>query len=467
MTSNGEAQVNAITARVAAFVAGARFEHLPPEAIRFATDAVTDSIGVGLIGSRQPIADILLRILPTSGNASDHLLLGARRRASVLEAALYNGAVIHALDYDDTSHPSYTHPSAHLVPVLLGLGRQFGRSGRDLLLAYIVGLELEGKLGRVLNMTHYLKGWHSTGTFGAIGSAAAASLLAGLDADRTAVALAIAASAAGGLRANFGTMTKPLHAGYAARNGVLAALLAREGFTAADDVLENRYGYLEVFSGGGLPDLAPFNDLGRPWEIATRYGIALKLFPACGSTHPAIEASLLLRSEVRGEPIMAVRVGTNELCSQTLVYTSPRTPLEGKFSMEFCVAAALVQGEITMATFTPDVLWNPAIRDLMGRTRVEIDERVRHNTEHGAVVAVRTASGREIERLVPLARGKPEKWMTTDELWAKFWDCARAAISESQARAAFDRLQGLTNAPSVDSLLAAIELDQSAAAADR
>lgn len=450
--------MNGVTASLAAFVANAKFEDLPLEASHLITDAITDAVGVGLIGSRQPMADMILRTIPTSNAPSDHLLLGSPRRASVLEAALYNGAIIHAIDYDDTSHPSYSHPSAHLVPVLFGLGRQFCRNGRDLLLAYALGLELVGKLGRALNMAHYLKGWHTTGTFGAVASAVAAAKLIGLDAERTAVALAIAASAAGGVRANFGSMTKPLHAGYAARSGVLAALLAREGFTASADVMENRYGYLAVFSAGDGPDIDAFSTLGQPWEIATPYGIAIKPYPACGSTHTAIEASLAVRQSLHGEQIASVRVGTNELCSQTLVYTDPQTPLEAKFSMEFCVAAALLLGEIRMDTFTPEFLRHAGIRELMRKITVEVDERVRFNSEHGTVVAVRTTGGRQIEQLVPLARGKPEHWMTRDELWAKFWDCCRNAIPQEQARAAFDRLQDLGGAPSVDALLAPIDI---------
>lgn len=460
--------MNGVTARFAGFVANARFEDLPPEATRLITDAITDSVGVGLIGSRQPMADIILRTIPTSSAASEHLLLGARSRANVLEAALYNGAIIHAIDYDDTSHPSYSHPSAHLVPVLFGLGRQFGRNGRDLLLAYALGLELVGKLGRAVNMAHYLKGWHTTGTFGAVASAVAAAKLIRLDAERTAVALAIAASAASGVRANFGTMTKPLHAGYAARSGVLAALLAREGFTASPDVMENRYGYLAVFSAGDGPNpeaFNAFNALGHPWEIATPYGIAIKPYPACGSTHTAIEAALAVRRALRGEQIASVRVGTNELCSQTLVYSNPQSPLEAKFSMEFCVAAALVLGKVIMDTFTPEVLRHAGIRELMKKITVEVDERVRYNSEHGTVVTVRTASGGEIEQLVPLARGKPEHWMTRDELWTKFWDCAGSVIPQGQARAAFDRLQDLENAPSVDALLAPMDIAASSGSA--
>lgn len=466
LSGNGPAPklepVSDATRHVARFVVNARIEDVPAIGLKLATDAITDAVGVGLYGSRQPIAASMLRVIGTSRSSTDDLLIGSHLRAPLLEAALYNGTAIHAIDYDDTAHPSYSHPSAHIVPVLFGLGRRFGRNGRDLLLAYALGLELEGKLGMVLNMGHYLKGWHTTGTFGALSSAAAAAKLAGLDEHGTAVALGIAASAAGGLRANFGTMTKPLHAGYAARSGALAALLAGEGFTAVDNVLEARYGYFDTFRAAEVPATEAFSSLGQPWELDSPYGIALKPFPACGSTHTAIEAALDLRDQLRGEVIRSIRVGTNELCDQTLVYHDPQTPLEAKFSMEFCVAAALVRGEVVIDTFTPELVADPSIRALIPLTTVLVDERVRYNSEHGTVVAVTTASGRQVEKLVPLARGKPQRWMTREVLWDKFYDCARVALDETRARRAFDVLQDMARAPSVDALLTPLEVGEAA-----
>ena len=447
------------TALVAGFITQARFGQLSERSLKLATDAITDAIGVGLYGSRQPISEIMLRVIGTSDATGDHFLLGSTRKASPLEAALYNGTAIHAIDYDDTAHPSYSHPSAHLVPVLLGLGRKFGRNGRDLLLAYAVGLEVLGKLGMALNNGHYLKGWHTTGTFGAMSSAAAAAVLVGLDPQRTAIALGIAASAASGVRANFGTMAKPLHAGYAARSGALAALLAHEGFTASDSVLESRYGYFDTFRAAEEPVFEAFETLGQPWELESPIGIALKPYPACGSTHTAIEAALHLRTHLADEAIVAIRVGTNELCAQTLIYPDPQTPLQAKFSMEFCVAAALVHGGIVFDSFEPDMLVHPMTRDLMQRTTVLVDDRVRHNTEHGTVVAITTATGRTLERLVPLAIGKPERWMNTQDLWCKFHDCASVVLPDPQVRAAFDALQSIATAPSVDALLTPLEVN--------
>jgi 2-methylcitrate dehydratase PrpD len=254
-------------------------------------------------------------------------------------------------------------------------------------------------------------------------------------------------------------MAKPLHAGYAARSGALAALLAHEGFTASDSVLESRYGYFDTFRAAEEPVFEAFETLGQPWELESPIGIALKPYPACGSTHTAIEAALHLRTQLADEAIVAIRVGTNELCAQTLIYPDPQTPLQAKFSMEFCVAAALVHGDIVFDSFEPDMLVHPMTRDLMQRTTVLVDDRVRHNTEHGTVVAITTATGRTLERLVPLAIGKPERWMNTQDLWCKFHDCASVVLPDPQVRAAFDALQSIATAPSVAALLTPLEVN--------
>jgi 2-methylcitrate dehydratase PrpD len=444
----------AVTDLVAEFVTSVRFEDLPEVVVRRAIDAITDCVGVALAGTREPLASCLLSVVAhdAKGTAAADLI-GSRRKAGWADAALYNGTVAHAIDYDDTSHPAYTHPSCVLVPVLLSLGKYAGCRGRDLIVAYVVGFEVQGKLGRALNMSHYARGWHATGTFGALAAAAAGAKLLRLGIKETKMALGIAASAACGLRANFGTMTKPLHAGYAARNGVLAALLAERGFTAVEDVLENRLGYLYVFAGGDPPRLEVFSDLGRPFEIATEFGIALKPYPSCGATHTAVEAAIDISKETRGDEIVEVVVGTNELTPSLLVYKNPRTPLEAKFSMEFCVAAALVRGELKRSSFSVGTLDDPMVRKIMQRVTLQVDERVRHSTEFGTVVTVRCGSGRVVERVVELAKGKPGRWMSREELLTKFLDCAQEVLNEEKARLAFRALQGLESATSIDDII--------------
>ena len=252
------------TELLAQFIQSVRFEDLPEPAARYAANAITDCVGVALAGSVEPLARHLVAVLTDGRGEGPAYLFGTDRRAGWAEAALYNGAAAHAIDYDDTSHPAYTHPSSQLVPVLFSLGRYTRASGRTLITAYAVGLEVEGKLGRAMNYGHYAKGWHPTGTFGALGACGTASKLLGLNTTQIRNAMGVAASGASGIRANFGTMTKPLHPGLAAYHGVLAGLLAAKGFTAAGNILEHPLGFMQVFAGEDRPRAEAFSELGPP-----------------------------------------------------------------------------------------------------------------------------------------------------------------------------------------------------------
>jgi 2-methylcitrate dehydratase PrpD len=435
---------NDTTRAVAAFAAAEH--HFPPLARARAVDAITDCVGCMLAGSREALAAPLLKTLATVATPRKGMrapLLGTHEYAAPGDAALFNGTVAHALDYDDTNHPAYAHPSAVLVPALLALAASEPVTGRALVDAYIVGFELFGKLGRALNTAHYKRGWHATGTFGAIAAAVAAGNLLCLNERRMVNALGIAASSAAGLRANFGSMVKPLHAGQAARNGVVAALLAREGFVATDAVFEHEYGYCEVFNDGLGFDPAPLAAAGESLEILTQFGLALKLYPSCGATHPGIEAALMLRPKIGDVPIRSVRAGVCEMALAPLIHVMPKAPLEGKFSLHYCIAAALVDGAVNLDTFTPAKIADRRIRELIPRITMQVDERVRHGTEFPTIVEVETESGRRLECLVPLAPGKPERWFTPEQLHAKFDDCALRAWSPGRLDEAFAALRAL------------------------
>lgn len=426
-----------IVDRIAEFVASTGPDQVPAKAVPIVVDAVTDAVGVGLAGSREPLAGPLREVIGTAGGAVP--LLGGGT-AGEGDAAVFNGAVLHALDYDDTTHPAYAHPSSHLVPVLVSLGRDL--PGARVVAAYVVGLEIESRLGHALNMWHYLRGWHTTGTFGTLAATACAANLLGLDRRATTTAIALASSMAAGVRSNFGTMTKPLHAGLAARNGVLAARLAQRGFTAAPAAFEGTYGFLEVY-GDGARDERCWTTLGEEWEVLRPYGLALKPYPSCGATHCAIEAALTVRARLGGETVRRVRVGVNEHAQQILIYHDPVAPLEGKFCMEYCVAAALVTGAVNLDTFSPAALALPEVRALLPQVEVETDDEVRGNTEFGSLVEVETESGLRIRELVPLAKGKPDRWLATADLRAKFLDCATRVLDPAAARQAFDAVRGL------------------------
>jgi len=243
---------------------------LPREAVHWAKAAILDTVGVTLAGAAEPCTQIVARVLGTGTGKDECLIFGSERRAAPLDAALINGTAAHALDFDDVGNSMGGHPSAPIVPALFALGETLDCTGRDFIAAYVAGFETEARIGRGVNLHHYEKGWHPTATLGVFGAAAACCHLMALDRAKTAQALAIATSLASGIKANFGTMTKPLHVGHTARNGLFAAQLAREGFTANDAALEHKQGFLQVFNGAGNFDAEVIlADWGRPYDIVS------------------------------------------------------------------------------------------------------------------------------------------------------------------------------------------------------
>src|SRR6202040_4309585 len=270
--------------------AALRFEDLSPQAVHWAKVGIFDTVGVTVAGSVEPAARILGRVVPPTAGSS--LLFGPADRTGALDAALINGTAAHALDFDDCNNTLGGHPSAPILPALFALADERPTDGRAFIAAYVAGFETECKLALGVNFHHYNKGWHATATLGVHGAAAAACHLMRLDARRTATALAIASSLASGIKANFGTMTKPLHVGHCARNGLFAALLAAEGFTANPGVFEHNQGFLDVFNGPGTYDIDRIlAHWGDPFDIVEP-GIAVKQYPCCGSTHPALDVML-------------------------------------------------------------------------------------------------------------------------------------------------------------------------------
>jgi len=438
---------------LADFVVGLDAAALPERAVRFSVDAMIDCLGCILAGAGEELAPMLRKVVPATPEGVP--LIGTALRAPPVEAALYNGTLAHALDFDDITHPAYSHPTAVLLPTILSLAGHGKVTGREAVAAYVIGVEVFGKLGRALNTQHYRRGWHATATFGSIAAAAAGARLLGLDAKATRHAIGIGASGASGLRANFGTMTKPLHCGYAARNGVLAALLAAEGFTATDNVIDADFGFAKAFNGGIPIVWEQLHRWGDELEILSEFGLALKPYPSCGATHPSIEAAILLRQDIGGrhEEVESVRVGIPEMAFQPLIYVEPKSPLQGKFSMHYVVAAALAEGTVNLRTFTDAKVADPVIGGLLKRVTMEADERVADNSEFGCVLSLKTRDGRSFERSVPLAIGKPDRWFSRGQLEAKFKDCAGLALPAERAQRVFERWLGLAEAPAIADLL--------------
>ena len=446
------------TAGFVEFALASRRTEFPADARAMAVDAITDLLGCMVAGAGETLAPMLAGIMFDAPEDAGIPLAVSGRFASPHDSALYNGALAHAIDYDDVTHPAYAHPGASIVPAILATAHFERVSGSEALTAYIVGIEMVSKLGRALNTAHYKNGWHASATFGTIGAAATAAAMLRLDFDAFAHTLALAASAASGLRANFGTMTKPLHVGYAARNAVLAALMAREGVTANPEILEHPYGFAEVFNHHGGIDWEQFETWGTPLEILTEFGLGLKPYPACGAAHPPIEGAIRLREKIVGgaESISDIRIGVTEMHFEPMIYDTASTGLEAKFCMGYCIAAALLDGNVTLKTFEDSEVPRINASGIGEKLRMELDDRVKGNTEFGAVVTITTNNGETLEEIVPLAVGKPERWFTKEKLRSKFDDCCRGIIDAAQASEIYELAQSIEQAADLSALTNAV-----------
>ena len=416
--------IEAIAERIHAIA----FRDLPAAALSAAKTAILDTVGVTLAGAREPCAAIVDRTITAGESRGECLIFGTNRRAPALDAALINGTAAHALDFDDVSDTLGGHPSAPILAALFALAEKLDADGASFLAAYVAGFETAARIGRGVNYCHYEKGWHPTATLGVFGAAAASCHLLRLAPAVSAQALAIAASLAGGIKANFGTMTKPFHVGHCARDGLMAALLARDGFTANPAALEHKQGFLMVFNGeGNFDPAAILRDWGQPFDIVEP-GVGIKQYPCCASTHAPLDAMIALVGEHDLRPDMVERV-QSLTHPRRLAHTDrpdPRSGLDAKFSVQYCLARALAHGRIALDHFDGDAFGDPEIRRLMGRIEaVPKPERTATGDSFGGEVRVFLKDGRMLAREVgePLGRGRDNP-LPAEALAAKFADCA-------------------------------------------
>jgi 2-methylcitrate dehydratase PrpD len=430
----------------------------PPLARTRAAAAILDTVGVTLAGASEPAGRIVQEtIAPDGGDTCT--VIGGSARASATNAALANGTAAHALDYDDMCFVSLAHPSAPLVSAVLAAGELTAASGARLVDAYVVGFEIEARLGKLMNPTHYQRGWHCTSTLGVIGAAAGVSRVLGLDAATTARAIAIAASAASGLKENFGTMVKPLHAGLAARDAVLAALLARGGMTASALALEGPQGFLRAMDSAGTDLEHESADLGSRWEIVDT-GITVKLYPSCAATHPPLDAILTLRHRegFTADEVERVEVDVDRITPTVLIYDRPASGLEAKFSLPFCAAAAVVDGRVGIDTFEASRISDARVATLMSRVTMTVDPALGVDMPAltQARVRIQLRDGRTLSQAADGARGYPENPASDDELAGKFLSCAARSIDWAAAEKALSLVRDLEHLTDVRELMRAL-----------
>ncbi|HTL76922.1 MAG TPA: MmgE/PrpD family protein [Casimicrobiaceae bacterium] len=425
-----------ITDYVAGFITGIDANAIPADVMHIGKRSVLDGIGLALAGSASKTSRIVRHYLVSLGveSAQGGTIVGSERRVPARFAAFANGVSIHADDYDDTQlavlkdrvYGLLTHPTAPALPPALALAERDRRSGRDLMTAYHAGVEVECKVAEAILPRHYQHGFHTTGTVGAIGAAAAAAKLLGLDRDTTRRALSLGATQAGALRENFGTMTKPFHAGRAAEAGVVAAELAALGFTASPNGLEADRGFFRAAGGGYTVEMID-GKLGNPWTFASP-GVSIKPHPSGSLTHPgmAVMLDLVRRHDLRPEHIRRVSVGTNHNMPNALIHHRPRTELQAKFSMEFCMAILLIERKAGLGEFTDEVVNRSDVQAMIAK----VDFGTHPEAEAAGfdkmttIVEVETDDGRVVKGVADFGKGSPANPMSDAELSDKFRQCA-------------------------------------------
>jgi 2-methylcitrate dehydratase PrpD len=446
---------------LATFVARA----MPPAAaLDRAAAAVRDTVGVTLAGVVEPAARAVQAMAIDEGRGRA-VVLGTSARTSASWAAMANGVAAHALDFDDMCFVSLAHPSCALFPAAFAAGERCGASGRALLEAYVIGFEIECRLGKVMNPRHYHeRGWHGTSTIGTVGAAAAAARILGLSEMECRHALGIAASSACGVKENLGSMVKPLHAGMAARNGLVAALLAQRGYEASARALDGPQGFLKtmdaehsdleaaVIGFGPTDDRTPETD--RQWEILAT-GITVKLYPSCAATHPTLDLLLDLRARDRFAPedVDAVEVEVDSMTPRLLIYDRPSTALEGKFSMPYCAAAAIVDGHVGIASFDRERIERIAIQMVLPKITMRVNPAFDETAPLShARVRVRLRDGHVLTQTADGARGYPAKPPSDRELRSKFIECARRSLHDAEVDRAWDMLTRIQDVNDVSAL---------------
>jgi 2-methylcitrate dehydratase PrpD len=445
-----------ITDTLACFIVDTRTGDMPDSVLSAAQNAVIDTLAVALADSREPVAEIAACWAEETRAAPQAALWGRNVRTSVADAAFANGIASHALDFDDTHPGTRGHSSAALVPAVLAVGELAEASGKDVLAAYALALEVGAKIGRALGPGHLERGWHPTATVGTLAATAAAARLWRLDVPAVRRAWAIAASEASGLMRNFGTMTKPFHAGNAARAGVMAAWMARAGMTADESIFDGKKGFLDAYrgqDGQAMEDM--LEALGKTWELLDP-GNYVKRWPCCYSSHRAVGGlqAMLEQHRVETGDVTQVSIGFLPGADTALVSTNPQTGLEGKFSVEYTVAALLSDRELKLETYTDAMVQRPAVRELMAKVR---RYRIPNEKTYSGIagytdLSLETRRGRcdmRVER-VPGSAAWP---MTEADRAAKFMDCATRVLAQSAAEKLLRLCQSLKSMPDVRALL--------------
>ena len=427
-------------------------------ALELARNAMIDIVGCMAAGGPDEATQNTYRAVADLGTGPASVV-GQRNGLPAPYAALVNGTAAHALDFDDNFHPTAGHATAVLAPMLLALGEERHATGAAVLDAYIAGLEILCAIGNGVNLAHYERGWHSTSTIGAMAGGAACARLMGLDADAVQRSISLGFSMACGSKLQFGAMAKPLHAGLAAQNGIMAARLAAAGVSATPEPLESPWGFRDLFAGDGAPGFAGVADnLGTPTALV-RYGLKVKIHPCCASVHTAVDGvvALMREHDLSPDDIERIETVVNQVSYDNLRFPEPESEMEARFSMEYCVALAVTKRALKLTDFQPQAIDDPAVRAWLPRITMTLASPeslpIADNGREPAQVHLHLADGRELTLFMQHAKGVKQNALSQSEVWEKFDDCVGGVVDQASAEAIRARLEEFETLDDVGDLM--------------
>ncbi len=428
-------------------------------AMHQASRAFIDTVACMIAGRQDAAVQRAARAFAQWGNIGVGTPCVTGHRFPAPWAALVNGAAAHALDYDDVSEPALTHPSAALVPALLALALERKCSGEQILDAYIIGFEIQAALGAAMNDAHYGRGWHTTLTFGSIAVAAACARLLQLDAKTAAAAISIATSSSSGSKLQFGTNLKPIHAGMAGQAGIIAACLAEQGLTAATEIFEGTWSFRSLFGGDSAAGFEAARNMLAGEPSITKIGICLKVHPCCASTHRTIDAIWALKKKgLRLDTIQSITTHVSGIVMGNLMYSQPVDEMQARFSMNHCIALALLEDQIRVKDFYSARLNDPQTRALWPLVNMQLDptlpgKDVINPRPEQAYIVVKKRDGSEMQETILFAMGHPNMPVSDEALAQKFMACTQDAFELASATGLLHELQDLNKQKSLEFII--------------
>jgi 2-methylcitrate dehydratase PrpD len=447
------------TEQIAKFVAETSYDQIPREALSRAKWCILDCLGVAIAGSKESAGTIITEYVKDLGGKPEATVIASGFRTSSPQAALVNGTLAHALDYDD-SHPNFQHATAVTLPAVLALAEREGVSGRAILEAYVLGCEVGSKIGITMGTALGELGWHPCGIIGSIASAVASSKLLKLNKTQIRTALGIAASQAAGLSRNIGTDVKPFHSGLGAKNGVVAAMLAVKNFKSDESIFDGHHSFPKVFLGKEYDLAKSIRQLGAPFSIVSQGIGRIKPYPTGGPSHKSVTAifELIKKHRVHAEQVAEVECQVSPYLVQHFGhYSRPKTASQARFSMHYAMAAALIDGALTLKQFTDEKVTTPEVQDLMSKVKlVKLDSEVKEGQTHSdppQIVTVKLENGKAYSHQVPFAKGEPQNPMSLEEIIDKFRDCAGTVLSPLDIERTVDLVLKLETLPDITELM--------------